>query len=422
MSPELIERLRALGVTIGPPASLPETGPISRPSPAVLPIEAAVPGRDVANEHGRCYVSDARHTVDEDHAGVPLVHGRSASTASLAALARDASLADVDLARAAYLDTETTGLAGGAGTYAFLIGIGRYVEDTFQVRQFFMRDPSEERAQLAEAADWLSGASALVTFNGKSFDVPLLSTRYALHRMGSPLAKLPHLDLLTPARRVWKRRLASCALQALEAQVFGLERVDDVPGWLVPERYFRYQQDGDARPLVGIFHHNALDVLTMVSLTTRLAQAYGEPHGAVEHGHDWLSLATQYALADRPADALAAADTALARGLPPQETEEAYRLIADVAKRSGDWPRALAAWSSVADSPRPGRLYPFEELAKYHEHQARAPEAALAIVERARGLVESGALRPRRGRTRALRELDHRLARLRRKTGSSAPV
>lgn len=410
-----------MGVTIGPPASAPETRPSPRPSPAVLPIEAAVPGRDVANEHGHCYVSDARRTVDEDHAGVPLVHGRTASTASLAALARDASLADVDLSRAAFLDTETTGLAGGTGTYAFLIGIGRYVEDTFQVRQFFMRDPSEERAQLAEAADWLADASAIVTFNGKSFDVPLLTTRYALHRLASPVTERPHLDLLAPARRVWKRRLVSCALQSLETHVFGLERVDDVPGWLVPERYFRYQQDGDARPLVGIFHHNALDVLTMVSLTTRLAQAYGEPHLALEHGHDWLSLATQYALAERPDDALAAADAALAQGLPPRETEEAYGLIGDVAKRAGDWPRALAAWTVVAESPRPGRLYPFEELAKYHEHQARSPADAVAIVERARALVESGALRPRRGRTRALSELDHRLARLQRKAGSSPP-
>ncbi len=421
---ELADQLQRLGVTLGPAAppaaAAAATAAAAAPLPGVVPIEAAVPGRQVANAHGTCYVSTARRGAAEPHGGVPLAAARAASTVSLAALARDAAIADLDLGRAAFVDTETTGLAGGSGTYAFLIGAGRFVGDTFQVRQFFMRDPAEEPAQLAEVMDWLADASGLVTFNGRTFDLPLLRTRFALNYLQLPVADGPHLDLLPPARRLWRRRLPSCALQSLEYHVFGLERQDDVPGWLIPDRYFRFQADGDARPLVGIFQHNVTDILTMVSLTSHLARAYGEPHAMLDHGRDWLSLAAQYLALGQLERAMAACDTALTHTLPERDVEEALGLLGAAAKKAGDWERALAAWSRLMAMDPPPRLYPFEEVAKYHEHQARRPQAALAVCERARELLDASALRPRRGRRRALAELDHRLARLRRKVGASA--
>ncbi len=425
LDPDLVARLSRMGVTIGvPPAPNARAADLSEPppaSPAVLAIEDAVPGESVANTHGHCYVSTSHRHVQEIHGDEPLAAARAADTASLAALARDGALADLDLGRAAFLDTETTGLMGGTGTYAFLVGVGRFQGEAFQVRQFFMRDPSEERAQLAEVADWVADASGLVTFNGRAFDLPLLRTRYALHRQSLPVAERAHLDLLPAARRLWRKRLDSCSLQSLEYHVFGLERQDDVPGWLIPQRYFNYQRDGDARGLVGIFRHNVTDVLTMVSLTTRLARAYGQPQAALAQGQDWLCLAGQYLAGGHWERAAAACDTALAAGLPPADADEALGLLALAARRAGDWPRALAAWSALADRPRPPRLQPFEELAKYHEHRARAPEQALDVVARARDLVAAGALRPRRGRTQALADLDHRLARLRRKLGAVRP-
>jgi len=325
----------------------------------------------------------------------------------------------MDLAQTAFVDTETTGLSGGTGTYAFLVGVGRFVGGTFQVHQFFMRDPGEERAQLAAVAEAVADCTGLVTFNGRTFDVPLLTSRYTLHKLPFPLTAERHLDLLPPARRLWRRRLPSCALTSLEHHILGLERADDVPGWLIPYRYFTYQRDGDARPLVGVFQHNALDVLTMVSLVARLARAYRDPAAALDHGRDWLSLALAYAAAGDWARVVGACDDALAHDLPPDEAGEAFYHLTLAAKRSGDWPRAVAVWDDLAGATIPRRMYPFEELAKYWEHRAPEPnlQRALGYAERARELVTSGTLRPRRGRRTALADLDHRIDRLRRRMG-----
>ncbi len=383
------------------------------------PIEGVLAGAVAANAHGRCFVHAHARAADESYGGAALGEALTASTRSLAELTGRAALADVDMARAAFVDTETTGLSGGAGTYAFLVGVGRFVDDRFEVRQFFMRDPGEERAQLAEVADWVGGCTAVVTFNGRAFDLPLLASRYAFHRALPPFPDDRHLDLLHPARRLWRRRLVSCALQSLERHILGLEREGDVPGWLIPGRYLDYQRTGDARPLAPVFEHNQLDILSMVGLVTHLARAYGEPAAALAHGEDWLSLARTYAARGDWRRVIDACGDALATGLAGADADEAQYHLAMAAKRLGEWDRAVAVWTAQVAVHPPRRLYPFEELAKYWEH--RAPEAdparALAYAERARGLVAGGQVRPRRGRATALVDLDHRVARLRRKAG-----
>lgn len=390
--------------------------------PAVLPLEAALPGRDHDHASGRCWITDARRPLEDVHAQERLVDGLDACPRSLAALAGDPALAGLDLRRTAFLDTETTGLAGGSGTYAFLIGIGRLEGDCFQVRQFFMRHPGEEEAQLAAAAEWLEGCEGLVTFNGRSFDMPLLATRCVLHRRRPFLDGAPHLDLLPAARRVWRRRLERCNLTSLEREIFGDERQDDVPGWLIPYRYFRYQQDGDARPLVGIFHHNLLDILTMVSLTARLARAWQLPEETLAHGLDWLSLARRYEAAGEPARAIAACEGALARGLAAAEALEARQQMAQVARRAGDWGQARAVWEALVQDGAGGRLFPYEELAKYWEHRARPADLgrALALSREAQEQLAAGRLQPLRGRRRAGQDLAHRIARLERRLGAAA--
>jgi uncharacterized protein len=418
LDPALVARLTRLGVTVGVPATpVPPSRPVH-----VLPIEAAVPGRAVTNPHGTCYVTTARRAGDQAHAGERLGDALVADAVGLAAIGGRRYGVPVDAGGAAFLDTETTGLSGGTGTYAFLIGVGRFVDGAFHVRQFFMRDPSEERAQLAEVIDWVGDCTGLVTFNGRTFDMPLLGARFALHRLTAPLGDVPHLDLLPIARRLWRRRLDSCALTSLERHVLGLERQDDVPGWLIPERYLRYQRDGDARPLVGVFHHNVLDILSMVSLLTHVARAGSQPEHVLQHGQDWLSLACVHESRRDWAAVITACDGALARGLPIHEADEAYRRLALAAKRRGDWARAVAVWCGLTDADAPRRLFPFEELAKYHEHHTRPPdlERALAYAERARDLVDRGTVRPGRGRRTALADLDRRVARLRRRLGQES--
>jgi hypothetical protein len=376
-----------------------------------MPIEEAVPGRVVEYAGGACYVSELRRGAHETHAGEVIGEARDVSTLSLSELTGNASLADMDPGSAAYLDTETTGLAGSSGTYAFLVGVGRFQGDSFVVRQLFMRSPVDEPAQLSALEEWLDGCTSLVTFNGRAYDVPLLDGRFRLHRRPwRGWAEWPHLDLLPAARRLWGRRLEGCALTDLERRIFGTTRHEDVPGWLVPERYFRYQRDGDARGLVSVFRHNALDILTMASLLTRVARTFSDPESWVRHGVDWMSLGAVYERARDPERALSAWGQALSERLSPGDVRESEWRMALAAKRCGDWERAAELWTSLIKHG-PSHAGPYVELAKMHEHQAREYDAALGFARAARDLVAAGRLERHR-RSEALAELDHRIKRL----------
>jgi uncharacterized protein YprB with RNaseH-like and TPR domain len=163
----------------------------------------------------------------------------------------------------AFIDTETTGLSGGTGTYAFLIGAGRFDGDDFHLAQFFLRDPYEEPAQLAALENFLAPCQAVVSFNGKAFDAPLLNARFTMHGWHSPLLDMSHIDLLHLARRLWRNRLPKRALIDLEAQILGAQRTEeDVPGWMVPQLYADYLRDGNPQPLKSVFYHNSMDILS----------------------------------------------------------------------------------------------------------------------------------------------------------------
>jgi uncharacterized protein YprB with RNaseH-like and TPR domain len=421
-----MQRLARLGVSVGmPKPAAPAAGPAGAAGaaghPGRVPLEEALPGWTLSGPAGTCYVTDLRRGSAEMHGGEPLDGVTRACTESLAKVARTAGVRGVDLTRAVFVDTETTGLSGGAGTYAFLIGAGKLEGGSFVVRQFFMRNPSEEAAQLHAAADWMKGASAIVSFNGRAFDIPLLRMRFTMHRAPWQVAALPHVDLLHPARRLWRRRLPSCTLTALERHILGFHRQDDVPGWMIPERYFRFQRDGDARALVGIFRHNALDVLTMVSLVSRLARTYREPTGVTLDPQDWLSLARIYESDGERERGLVAWESAAARAVSADDHFEASFGLARAAKRAGAWDRSVALWRSLADVPAPRRVFPFIELAMYYEHKAKQLAPALAYARRALELVRSGRLRPYRKVTLE-RELLHRIGRLERKLARRAPA
>ena len=180
--------------------------------------------------------------------------------------------------RLCFFDLETTGLAGGAGTQAFLVGCAILEDGGLRVRQFLLPGFEHERALLAKVAEWTAAQGTLVTFNGRTFDVPLIETRYLLHRLTFPLAELPHLDMLHPARRLWKQRPAvagppldddSCRLSVLERHLAGYHRVGDVPGFEIPSRYFRFVRDGNAHPLEAVLEHNRIDLLSLALVTAR---------------------------------------------------------------------------------------------------------------------------------------------------------
>lgn len=390
-------------------------------------------GYEEATPFGPCYAIERRFPLDHQHGPRPLGALRDVAPALLAQLCGDPRWTSTPLDRVLLLDTETTGLAGGTGTYVFLVGLGFFTTGDplggadgtrplreFVVRQYFLRELREERALLHALGTQLGGFDALVTFNGKSFDWPLLATRFTLSRLPHGQRSWPHLDLLHPARRVWKHRLASCSLGNLEAEVLSVRRDGDIPSFLIPPLYFQFLRDGDPRPLHPVLAHNEADIISLLALLTHLGHLAAPPDDTPPdpdlHGADWYGLATLHAALDRVDDSIAAYQTALGAPTLPAHLRRAARIALALAlKRARRWEEAADLWRQLIHAEA-RRKFPdpwaYEELAKYQEHVRRDYAAAAATVEAALALLDL------RGTVTGRDALLYRLARLRRKAGS----
>jgi uncharacterized protein len=306
---------------------------------------------------------------------------RHADPEVLSLLALDPRLAACDPGCALYLDTETTGLSGGAGTIAFLVGLawwdlGDPGDPALVLEQILVRAPGEEGPMLARVRERIGAAGLLVTFNGKSFDLPLLRTRFLMAR-SEPPAEPPHLDLLHLARRVHKHRVPreGCRLVALERDVLGFERSGDVESRNVSECYWHFLRTGDPQGLLAVVEHNAWDVVAMAALVG----VYGAPVHDALAPDDLAGVARTLRRAGALDRALVAAEAAVERAAGP----EPLRARAEIAKARGERDRALAdfeALVALVDDP-PARL----ELAKMYEHALRSPARALAWAEKGTG-------------------------------------
>lgn len=313
--------------------------------------------------------------------------------------------------RWAFLDTETTGLAGGSGTYAFLVGIGSIDCDGFRVRQFFMRDYSEEASQLAAVAQYLERFDVLITYNGKSYDQPLLETRFRMCRARHPFDRLRHLDLLYGARRLWKRRMENCKLTHLEHEVLGVEREGDVPGSLIPYLYFEFVRTRRAARLIPVFHHNVLDIVSLACLTAIVPEAYRNPETVpVRHGSDLLGLARWLVQVERPEQALLLMERAMAIGLPDELLFPALLDAGLLRKKLGLWAEAIQNFTDLTLCRNPCRVRASEELAKYYEHRERNWAMALEMTLGALAYQDTPELRARETRLRS--RMDRRPAKL----------
>lgn len=312
-----------------------------------------------------------------------------------------------------FLDTETTGLAGGTGTYSFLIGVGRFTDSTFTVKQLFMRHPGEEPGLLLGLERELSEVERLITFNGRSFDVPLLVTRYRMHHREF-LQPPDHLDLLPSARAIWKHRLDSCALSSLEQHILGVERELDVPGWEIPALYANYLRDKDPTPLAAVSAHNIMDIFSLARLSAMVA-GYETGQLSPSSVIDRLAISLMNLRGRADLDAIMQVLEDCSHPTIPSVLRR--RAIIDASthgKRIGCWELLISTWNgSLADPSASIRAYAAIELAKYYEHRARDYERALSIVERA----IDGALLTSDVNT--ARELRHRCQRLQRKVNHS---
>ncbi len=408
---DLYDRLRRLGVHRG-------AGHLtSQPRRRARPIENLLSGEIVDTTYGPFFLHRESYGPDYRHGHHALADLPTYPMSVPARLARDDRLARVDLQRLAFVDTETTGLAGGTGTYTFLVGVGVFAGEQFTVHQFFMRDYSEEPALLHALGELLDDMEAVVSFNGKSFDLPLLETRFLMARQTPRLTDLPHLDLLPAARRLWKYRLDSCALSSLEAEVLGVQRThDDVPGWLIPSLYMDYARTGDAAEMPRIFYHNAQDILSLVTLAAQLCKLLTSPLPPEDNlpGEDLYGLARLFQEAEQLAEAEAAYARAAQTCRLAQVREMARRDLAYLLKRQERRHEALRWWQQLAELD--GALYACEELAKHYEWHDEDLAQALAWTQRGIALAESWPPGPQR--REALANLRHRLERIRHKLES----
>jgi uncharacterized protein YprB with RNaseH-like and TPR domain len=327
--------------------------------------------------------------------------------------------------RLLFVDLETTGIAGGAGTYAFLVGCAWFAGGTFRIRQFFLSSFTAERALLEALGDLGADAGTVVTYNGKSFDVPLIETRFALHRMASPFGEMPHIDMLHPARRLWRavdRRRdiqqdvpSTCRLTTLEQQLCGYVREGDVAGFEIPARYFRFVHAGDPRPLAAVFEHNRLDLLSLALLTSRAAQLLEDGPAAARTAREALGMGRLYERGGMMREAKSSFARAIEfDGAVEDLRAEALRAYAVVSRRLRHFDDAADAWRRVLGltaCPRPIEREASEALAVHHEHRRRDFVSARDFTLRLLNVDESVTRR---------QAATYRLARLEKKLESRA--
>jgi uncharacterized protein len=289
-------------------------------------------------------------------------------------------IADPD--RWLFLDTETTGLAGGSGTYPFLTGIAWWEDGGLEIEQLFMRDYDEERSLLHALKERIAEHPVLVTFNGKSFDWPLLETRYRMSRRVAAPAFRAHLDFLHPARNLWRLRLGSAKLSELERHVLGWDRGTDLTSGLIPQIYFNYLRGGPPEPLISVLNHNQMDLRGLALLSNRILSLLSDVENL---GQDGLELFGVSRICERRREDVRARnlyEKSIASILPAKTDRAARRSLAKLAKRHGDFELACQLWQDALENSRHG-YEAYEQLAIYYEGKARDFEKARQVVAQA---------------------------------------
>jgi len=422
MREDLRRRLRELGVVQGVRELQ------KRETPRAVAIEDLVQGHFHTTSRGQCFVADETYPLEHRHGDLPLSAFLQLSPETVLQVGQE-GFADIDMRRVCFLDTETTGLSGGTGTMAFIVGLGFFVDEGFRVRQYFLRDPGDEPAMVEALMDRLSGFEGLISFNGRAFDVPIIENRFILARAVPPLHDMLHFDLLHPARRLWRYALSSCALTSLEREVLGVRRDQaDVPSGVIPFLYRDYLRTGDARDMKRVLYHNKIDILSMVTLAARLCWAVADPWNVEQReerrrlsGGELYALGRWYTGEGRLEEAEQAYRTALRSQLEgdPALRRRTLRELAYLLKRNERRDEAFAFWQQLAlESGRhPEGILAHVELAKYFEWYVEDLSQAAAWTRA--GLERVGDWSPGKRRDEKRAELRHRLSRLERKIGQA---
>ncbi len=403
--PSLTDKLKALGVKIGT-EDLKPTNPSD-----YFPIERTMPGNYFQTTFGEIFNTEFLFDRGFSHGIVPL-NGLIDHDVILqwAGIEKIAGSQDNSIG---FIDTETSGLAGGTGNFAFMVGLGYFQQDQFHILQFFMRDPTEEKALLSALEAELAKLHLLVSFNGKSFDIPILKTRYEINQLVSPVQNIPHVDLLHLARRIWKYRLSDRSLKELETAILKLNRTrDEIPGWLIPQMYVDYLRTQDSRPLEGVFYHNRMDVVSLAALFIHLSNFLENPID--KPLSDNLDLFAAAKLFEELGDmdlALKLYENSRMKKLPGDYHSLSLLRNARICIRNKDFSSAIELLEIASKA---NDLESTIELAKLLEHKVIDIKRSLKLTQKGMRLVARSDL-PEYQKKKWMRELDHRSQRLHRK-------
>jgi uncharacterized protein YprB with RNaseH-like and TPR domain len=391
------DKLKSLGVHLGGDALSPKA------KPTRFKIEDIIEVKEEETPFGSVLVYEEQYPIDYHHGSVSLNQLHNFKW-----IARWAGLTAGDNAKREsllFLDTETSGLTRGTGTFAFLIGLGYFNKAGFCVKQLIMQDPYLEPALLAVLTRIADSFEYVVTYNGKSFDLPLLENRHLLHKISSPFKNVKHIDLLHLARKLWRNRLQSRRLGDLETHILSFERTnEDIPGWLVPEIYEDYINTGDARPLTGVFYHNVIDILSLAGVFVYVSDLLNDPsaHNTIEL--DQVAIGNIFEDMGSIESAKEIYQQCLDRDLPEQILIQTINRFAAIFKKAGDWENAEALWKMAASNDIDACI----ELAKYYEHQKKEYLTAIEWTQHAIHIYTKG----NKYQFLVLGELEHRLNRL----------
>ncbi|HWQ03901.1 MAG TPA: ribonuclease H-like domain-containing protein [Longilinea sp.] len=406
----LSDRLKALGVQLGTQNLRPHSAQDR------FPIEDVIAGEEIETPLGVVFQITQQFDIHYQHGQVHFDAPLNLQ------LVREWGKTDIEksnqIDQLIFLDTETTGLAGGAGTFAFLVGLGIWNPDGFRLVQLFMRNPGEEPAMLAVLNRIVAPFKTVVTFNGKTFDIPLLNSRHLINSITTPFSNMAHLDLLPLARRLWRNRLPSRALGDLERDILGVVRSgEEIPGWMVPQIYVDYLRSGDARPMKGVLYHNAMDILSLAALLHYDAHLLENPLKIEPtEGLDLVAIAQIYEEMGDLGKSIELYEAGLNAGLPQPIFIQTLHRYASIYRKRNAWPETIALWQRAAEQQDiPAAI----ELAKYYEHHERLPMDALRWTDNALGWLLLLPLRPSE-KLYWKSELEHRRDRLMRKIRTGA--
>ena len=399
----LSEKLKSLGVKIRARDMI----PVSK-THRHHDLESTLQGQYITNIQGDTFISD--HTFSSIDVNKYDLNDVTKGLEIIASWTGYELLAGQSLDKFVFIDTETTGLAGGTGTFTFLIGAGKFENELFHLKQFFLHDPTEEPAQLFAFEEFIAGCTIVITFNGKSFDIPLLNTRFLTHGWRLPLHDFMHIDLLLLARRLWRERLPSRTLGNIEAQILDITRsLEDIPGWMIPQIYFDYLRLGEINSINKVFYHNSMDVLSLASLLNYILYIFINPTNApTKQVEDYIALAKFFEDLGLHEHATKLYLHALSQNHTHSGYTDTLNRLALIYKRQENYPQAMQLWELAANSKS---VLAHIELAKYYEHRIHDYEKAIYWTEAALNQVQSQ-INNKLEKKQWNDEIEHRLKRL----------